>query len=120
MPLATHDKVEYDYITSLKDKYKKIGELINKYNLRIDTHPDQYAVLNSMNNKIVPSDTVIIGEVGLAGEIRGVTNVIQRVKEADKMGFGTCIIPKSNYDKAMEKLSIRVVGVSSLTEALNI
>ena len=53
MSIQNNYKVEYDYITSLKDKYKKIGELINKYNLRIDTHPDQYAVLNSMNNKIV-------------------------------------------------------------------
>ena len=52
IPLATHDKVKYDYITPFKIKYKKISELINKYNLRIDTHPDQYAILNSMNNKI--------------------------------------------------------------------
>ncbi len=79
-----------------------------------------FAVASSMNNKIVPSDTVIIGEIGLAGEIRGVTNVLQRVKEADKMGFQTCIIPKSNYDKAMEKLNIKVVGVSSLAEALSL
>ena len=79
-----------------------------------------FAIASSMNNKIVPSDTVIIGEVGLAGEIRGVTNVLQRVKEADKMGFKTCIIPKSNYDKTMEKLDIQVVGVSSLTEALTL
>lgn len=77
-----------------------------------------FAVESSMNNKIVPSDIVIIGEIGLAGEIRGVTNVLQRVKEADKMGFQTCIIPKSNYDKVMEKLDIKVVGVSSLAEAL--
>ena len=60
-----------------------------------------FAIASSMNNKVVPSDTMIIGEIGLAGEIRGVTNVLQRVKEADKMGFATCIIPKSNYDKAM-------------------
>ena len=46
-----------------------------------------FAIASSMNNKVVPSDTMIIGEIGLAGEIRGVTNVLQRVKEADKMGF---------------------------------
>lgn len=79
-----------------------------------------FAVASSMNNKVVPSDTMIIGEIGLAGEIRGVTNVLQRVKEADKMGFSTCIIPKSNYDKAMDKLDIKILCVSTLTEALSL
>ena len=79
-----------------------------------------FAVASSMNNKAVPGDAMIIGEIGLAGEIRGVTNVMQRVKEADKMGFATCIIPKSNYDKAMEKLGIKIICVSTLTEALSL
>ena len=72
-----------------------------------------FAIASSMNNKVVPSDTMIIGEIGLAGEIRGVTNVLQRVKEADKMGFATCIIPKSNYDKAMDKLNVKILCVST-------
>ena len=76
-----------------------------------------FAIASSMNNKVVPSDTMIIGEIGLAGEIRGVTNVLQRVKEADKMGFATCIIPKSNYDKAMDKLNVKILCVSTLVEA---
>ena len=74
-----------------------------------------FAIASSMNNKVVPSDTMIIGEIGLAGEIRGVTNVLQRVKEADKMGFATCIIPKSNYDKAMDKLNVKILCVSTLS-----
>ncbi|MGN0152756.1 MAG: DNA repair protein RadA [Wujia sp.] len=78
------------------------------------------AIASSMNNKPLGDDVMIIGEIGLAGEIRGVTNVLQRVKEADKMGFHTCIIPRSNYEKSMEKLNIRVIGVSSLAEALSI
>ncbi len=78
------------------------------------------AIASSMNNKPLGDDVMIIGEIGLAGEIRGVTNVLQRVKEADKMGFRTCIIPKSNYEKSMEKLDIHVIGVSSLTEALSV
>lgn len=79
-----------------------------------------FAIASSMNNKVVPSDTMIIGEIGLAGEIRGVTNVLQRVKEADKMGFATCIIPKSNYDKAMDKLNVKILAVSTLVEALSL
>lgn len=78
------------------------------------------AISSSMNNKPLGDDVMIVGEIGLAGEIRGVTNILQRVNEADKMGFSTCIIPKSNYDKNMEKLDIRVVCVSSLIEALSV
>lgn len=78
-----------------------------------------FAIASSMNNKPVGDDVIIIGEIGLAGEIRGVTNVLQRVKEADKMGLKKCIIPKSNYDSAMEKLDINVVCVSSLSQALS-
>ena len=86
VPLATHDKVEYDYITSLKDKYKKIGELINKYNLRIDTHPDQYAVLNSMNSKIVKNTVEIL---------KYHYNILDALKIKNKIiilhvGSGTC------------------------------
>lgn len=59
-PLATHDKVDFDYITPLLDEYKKIGKLINDNNIRIDTHPDQYAVLNSMDSKIVKNTVEIL------------------------------------------------------------
>ena len=60
VPLATHDKVDFDYITPLLDKYKKIGKLINDNNIRVDTHPDQYAVLNSMDSKIVKNTVEIL------------------------------------------------------------
>ena len=60
VPLATHDKVDFDYITPLLDEYKKIGKLINDNNIRVDTHPDQYAVLNSMDNKIVKNTVEIL------------------------------------------------------------
>lgn len=60
VPLATHDKVDFDYITPLLDGYKKIGKLINDNNIRVDTHPDQYAVLNSMDSKIVKNTVEIL------------------------------------------------------------
>ena len=60
VPLATHDKVDFDYITPLLDEYKKIGKLINGNNIRVDTHPDQYAVLNSMYSKIVKNTVEIL------------------------------------------------------------
>ncbi len=76
------------------------------------------AIASSMRNRPVDENTMIIGEVGLAGEIRGVSNIMQRVKEADKLGFKQCIIPASNYDVAMEKLDIKVTKVSNIVEAL--
>lgn len=60
VPLAPHDKVDFDYITPLLDEYKKIGKLINDNNIRVDTHPDQYAVLNSMDSKIVKNTVEIL------------------------------------------------------------
>ena len=60
VPLATHDKADFDYITPLLDEYKKIGKLINDNNIRVDTHPDQYAVLNSMDSKIVKNTVEIL------------------------------------------------------------
>lgn len=78
------------------------------------------AIASSMKNKPLADDMMIIGEVGLAGEIRGVSNVSQRVSEAAKMGFKTCVIPKSNYDANMSRLGIKIVCVSSLIEALEI
>lgn len=53
------------------------------------------AIASSLKNKSVPNDTVVIGEVGLAGEIRAVSNIDARIKECISMGFKTIIVPKS-------------------------
>lgn len=60
VPLATHDKVNFDYITPLISEYKKIGKIINDNKIRVDTHPDQYAVLNSMDKRIVTNTFQIL------------------------------------------------------------
>ena len=60
VPLATHDKVNFNYITPIKSKYEKIAKLINENKIRIDTHPDQYAVLNSMDKKVVKNTFEIL------------------------------------------------------------
>lgn len=77
------------------------------------------ALVSSFKNVPVDPNTIILGEVGLAGEIRGVANIAQRVNEAVKMGFSKCYIPKSNYDKSMDKLPIEIESVSTLTEAIS-
>lgn len=53
IPLATHKEVNLNYVKLFKDKFKKLGKIIKDNNLRIDLHPDQYAVLNSVNKEVV-------------------------------------------------------------------
>ena len=49
IPLATLNEVDYEYINKYTDEYLRIGNLINNSKMRVDTHPDQFCVLNSIN-----------------------------------------------------------------------
>ena len=60
IPLATHQAVNFEYIRKYNKFYNKIGKLINDNNLRVDTHPDQYCVLNSTKSDIVNSSISIL------------------------------------------------------------
>jgi len=60
IPLATHKNVDFDYITPYEKEWEKIGNIIKVYNLRVDTHPDQFCVLNSTNKEIVKSSIKIL------------------------------------------------------------
>lgn len=60
VPLATHKNVKFNYIKPMLKKYKEIGNIINKNKLRVDTHPDQFAVLNSINKEIVNNTIKIL------------------------------------------------------------
>ncbi len=78
------------------------------------------AVAAASSFKNIPCDphTVIIGEVGLAGEVRGVGKVESRVKEAAKLGFHSCIIPQSNRETIGNIKNINIIGVNTLQSAL--
>lgn len=60
IPLATKDDVTFDYLDKYKNYYKKIGNKINKYNLRVDFHPDQFCVLNSTKKEVVNNSITIL------------------------------------------------------------
>lgn len=75
------------------------------------------SLVSSFRNKPLTPKTVLIGEVGLSGEIRGVQGVEMRLKEAEKMGFEHCILPKSNK-KMAETFKMRLSFVSRADEAL--
>lgn len=60
IPLATHNEVNFDYITPYKTLYEDIGKLIHKYSMRVDFHPNQYCVLNSMSSSVVKNTVEIL------------------------------------------------------------
>ena len=76
------------------------------------------ALVSSFRNVAVDSKTIIFGEVGLSGEVRGVSMAARRVQEAAKMGFSTCILPKINCESIDAQDGITLVGVSNVNEAL--
>lgn len=77
------------------------------------------AIASSFRDRAIDPKTVIIGEIGLAGEIRGVRNISQRLKEAAKLGYKKAIIPKSNYSKELDHLGVEVDYVASVRDALD-
>jgi DNA repair protein RadA/Sms len=78
------------------------------------------AVASSFRNAPVDPGTVVFGEVGLTGEVRGVSNPEARVKEAAKLGFRTCLLPAANLPRVGGAAAeITCSGVSSLAEAID-
>lgn len=79
------------------------------------------AIASAFGDKTVLPDTVVVGEVGLAGEIRSVAQVSLRISEAQRLGFKRCVLPKNNYKNLrLDKGEIELVPVSTLKEALDI
>ncbi len=76
------------------------------------------AVASSFKNLSIEKDVVVIGEVGLTGEIRSVNLIEKRLKEAEKLGFKTCIIPESNKKLLKESYKLDIIGVKNINEAM--
>lgn len=76
------------------------------------------SLVSSLRDKPIQEDVLAFGEVGLAGEIRNVSHVAQRVKEARRLGFRKCIIPKHSLKTVTEIEGIEIVGVSNLKQAI--
>jgi len=81
--------------------------------------PVMAAIVSSLLNKAIDNDVILIGEVGLSGEVRGVTMIEQRIKEAKNMGFTTVIAPESNSDRIVSD-KIKIISTSQLQQALDI
>ncbi len=76
------------------------------------------AVLSSFRNKALSHRLAAFGEVGLSGEVRGVSMAKQRVAEAEKLGFDTCIVPYVCAEECKKGSKIKVIGVRNVQEAM--
>lgn len=77
------------------------------------------ALVSSLKDYAIRDDVLAFGEIGLAGEVRAISHCEQRVKEAARLGFNKCIIPKHNQKSVPKKLSerIEIVGVRTIRQA---
>ena len=79
-----------------------------------------FAIVSSFKNRPVDESILVFGEVGLSGEVRSVSNIEQRVIEAQKLGFKKVVLPKSGLSQIRSKTDIELIGVDNLEEALKI
>ena len=78
------------------------------------------AIVSSYKNKAIDEKTIVFGEVGLSGEVRAVSMPEQRVAEAKKLGFETCIIPEVSKDMVKGIPGIKVIGVKNIGDAIQL
>ncbi len=117
--LAVLEKREGLYFSSLDTYLNIVG------GLRLDEPAVDLAVAMALVSGVrdvpIPDDMVIFGEVGLSGEIRTVPRIAERVKEAQRLGFKQCVVPKATI-KQLTSLrdKIEVIGVSTLASAISL
>lgn len=77
------------------------------------------AIVTGKNDIQIPEDLVFIGEVGLGGELRGVSQLEKRLCEAEKLGFKTAIVSRQSMRGVTVPKSLKVIGVKTVQEALS-
>ena len=77
------------------------------------------AIISCKKDIVVPSNVICFGEVGLSGEVRGVSLAEQRIAEAKRLGFEICILPKVCMNNNYELENLKLIGVSNIMEAKN-
>lgn len=131
MPRRTADGIDYNRLTLLiavlekkvkmqlgsQDVYLNVVSGIRIVEPAIDLGIIA-VVASSYKNISIPKDVVVMGEVGLTGEVRTVNMMDKRLKEAEKMGFKKCIIPENNRKMLKDEYNIEIVGVKNIEEVL--
>ena len=79
------------------------------------------AIASALLDKIIPHDTVVLGEVGLSAEVRRVSQISPRINEAQKLGFKRCLVPKNNlkFKGDLSVKNIDIIPVTNVREALD-
>ncbi len=132
MPRRTANGVDYNRLALLLAVLeKKAGVMLGSQDvylnlvggIRINEPAIDLGIImvaaSSYKNVAIPKDMVIMGEVGLTGEVRKINLIEKRIKEAEKLGFKTCIIPESNKKLLKEKYKLDIIGVRDIKEAMN-
>ncbi|ABW66183.1 DNA repair protein RadA [Desulfosudis oleivorans] len=78
------------------------------------------AVASSFLDRPIPTGTVVLGEVGLTGEVRAINHIDTRVGEIKKMGFTACLLPQGNLKRMSRDKEIKVTGVGTVAEAMEV
>lgn len=135
MPRRMATGVDYNRVTMLMAVLeKRVGLMLYNYDayvnviggLKLDEPACDLGIICSIASSFkdvpVPPETVVIGEVGLTGEIRGVSHIEKRIMEAMRIGFKKCIIPASNMktaERVKELANIQIIPAASVQEALD-
>lgn len=78
------------------------------------------ALVSSYKNTPIDDKMIVFGEVGLSGEVRGVSMVKQRVLEAKKMGYTSCMVPYTNYKQLADIKDMKIYPVKNIKEAVSL
>jgi len=78
------------------------------------------AIASNYKNFVIDAKTLILGEVGLTGEVRSVSFAAKRIAEAKKLGFEKCIVPKENADELKDVKGIEIIPVTCVSEAIKL
>ena len=78
------------------------------------------SIVSSFNNRVIDDTSIAFGEIGLSGEVRVVSMSAQRDSEAAKLGFTTCILPEVNISQVRKTEGIRLIGVKSVRDAIDL
>ncbi len=78
------------------------------------------ALISSYKNRAIDEKMIVFGEVGLSGEVRAVSMPEQRVAEAKKLGFKTCILPMVSKEIVKEQKGIQITGVKTINDVMNL
>ncbi len=78
------------------------------------------AIASSLHDKALPRDAVVFGEVGLAGEVRGVSHVERRLNECVRLGFSTCVLPRENTRGLRAPEGITLLPVDTVLQAIKL